>query len=190
MIHSTFELPQGYALERKVDLQKDKKLFFGVSALSIVIAAVVAVVGALIGPAFLAWYESFPLLGWVALLAGMIAYIVAHEAVHGVFIRIYSGKWGNFGFTGAYAYAGSKAYFAKKPYAVIALSPVVFWGVVFVLGCALFPALFWPLHILQIVNLSGAAGDLYIAHVLRRMPPDVLIQDDGVSMAFYTREKK
>ena len=73
------------------------------------------------------------------------------------------------------------------PYAVIALSPVVIWGTVFALVCALCPGLFWPFAILQIINLSGAAGDFYVSWLLGRMPEDVLIRDDGVSMAFYAR---
>lgn len=187
MIQSTFELPQGYALARRVDLQKDRKLFWLVNGLSLTIVVMMIPVGTLMGPAFAAWYRAFPWYGWIGLAAGMIAYIVLHEAVHGVAIRLYSGRWGHFGFTGAYAYAGSKAYFAKKPYAVIALSPVVVWGVVCMLGCALCPALFWPFYIVQIINLSGAAGDYYVSYLLCRLPEDVLIQDDGVSMTFYTR---
>lgn len=189
MIKSTFALPEGYSLRRKVDLEKDKKLFWLVNGLALAITAALVGLGIAVGPSFVAWEDAFPLWGWLALAASMVLYIVAHEAVHGVFIRMYSGKWGNFGFKGAYAYAGSTAYFAKMPYAVIALSPVVLWGAVFAIACAVSEALFWPAYILQIVNLSGAAGDFYVSWLLGKMPEDVLIHDDGTSMAFYTREK-
>lgn len=187
MIKSTMALPEGYALKRRIDLQKDKKLFWLVNGLSLAIALALVLLAVVVGPSFTAWIVTFPWYGYLMLAGGMIAYMVAHEAVHGVMIRYYSGKWGNFGFTGAYAFAGSEAYFAKGPYAVIALSPVVIWGAVFALVCALCPGLFWPFAILQIINLSGAAGDFYVSWLLGRMPEDVLIRDDGVSMAFYAR---
>ena len=64
------------------------------------------------------------------MFGGMVLYIFLHEFVHGIFIKRYSGKKADYGFTGMYAYAGSKPYFNKKSYLVIALAPVVLWGIV------------------------------------------------------------
>ena len=62
-----------------------------------------------------------------ALAAGMIAYIVGHEAVHGVCMWMISRVKPSFGITLMYAYAGSKVYFAKRAYVLIALMPVAVW---------------------------------------------------------------
>ena len=43
---------------------------------------------------------------------------------------------------------------------------------------------------LQIGNLSGAAGDLFVTVKFAGMPKDILVQDSGVSMAVYSRSGK
>ena len=41
---------------------------------------------------------------------------------------------------------------------------------------------------IQLINISGAAGDLFAAVKFSRMPKNILIQDSGVSMrVFYIR---
>lgn len=62
-----------------------------------------------------------------------------------------------------------------------------FWGMVLAALCAAVPAQwFWVLYLVQVTNVSGAAGDLYITWKALRMPAGVLIQDTGAEMAFYT----
>lgn len=116
----------------------------------------------------------------------ILAYLPLHELVHGLFIRRYSGKRAHYGFTWLYAYAGSKAFFCKQDYFIIALSPVVFWGVVFALLAFVLPLpWFWVAYGLEIVNLSGAAGDLYVIGRLCRLPSSLLVQDSGLFMDIY-----
>lgn len=89
----------------------------------------------------------------------MVLYLVLHELVHGICMRAFSGVRPHYGFTGLYAYAGSSAYFGKKPYIVIALAPIVVWGAVLAILNLLVPASwFWPVYFIQIINVSGAAG--------------------------------
>ena len=93
-----------------------------------------------------------------------------------------------YGFTGLYAYAGSESYFYKIPYIIIALAPVVLWGVVLLmLNCAAGTYWFWNIYFIQISNISGAAGDLYVIYSFSKLPRDILIQDTGVSMTVYSR---
>ena len=47
---------------------------------------------------------------------------------------------------------------------------------------------FWVVYFVQIINLSGAAGDIYIAGLMSRLPADILIYDEGVAMNIYARE--
>ena len=44
---------------------------------------------------------------------------------------------------------------------------------------------FWGIYFIQIANLSGAAGDLYVTYLFSRLPSDILVQDVGVSMVVY-----
>ena len=87
-----------------------------------------------------------------------------------------------------YAYAGSDAYFNKKQYVIIALAPVVFFGVVFLLLNLFLPSeWFWTIYLLQIFNLSGAAGDFYMTNLMTKLPADVLVHDSGTAMNIYYR---
>ena len=95
------------------------------------------------------------------------------------------------GFTGLYAYAGSEAYFNKRSYLVIALAPIVVWGVVLLILNFLVPtSWFWCVYFIQVCNVSGAAGDLYVSCKFSRLPADILIRDTGVSMTVYSRAER
>ena len=181
-------LPDGYRLVREVDIQKNKKLSVWLNVAALVIAA-----GMAIGALFLRKSEgSFTvdgttLLVFLGMFVATILYLFAHEGVHGIFIYYFCKKRPQFGFTGFYAYAGQKdAYFSKRHYAVIALAPVVLLGVLLLLLNLLFPAWFWAIYFIQVMNLSGAVGDLYVTALLSKLPADTLCNDDGVSMRFYS----
>jgi hypothetical protein len=189
------ELPNGYKEYKRINLQKNKKLALFVNTLSIVIAALLALLAFRLRPVSLSIFDIFGkapktgalLLRSLALLAAIIAYILCHELTHGVFIRIFSGRRAKYGFTGLYAYAGSDAYFGKRQYLVISLSPAVLFGVLLLLLNIFLPRHFWFVYILQIINLSGAAGDFYVTYLLFRAPADMLSRDEGIEMVFYSR---
>lgn len=101
-------------------------------------------------------------------------------------MKYFGAKKVRYGYTGLYAWAGSSEYFGRRSYAVIALAPLAFWGAVLASLCAAVPAQwFWVLYLVQVANVSGAAGDLYITWKALHMPAEVLIQDTGTEMAFY-----
>ncbi|MBR4067848.1 MAG: DUF3267 domain-containing protein [Clostridia bacterium] len=180
-----WSLPEGYDLYRTIDLAKNQKENTIVSVLSLVLLAVVFALGFLIreDPGA-AGEEYLPVM--VAALAAFFVYIVLHEAAHGIFMWYFSKQKPHFGISLQYAYAGSKAYFRKIPYLIIALAPVVIWGVVFLAVALLTPGVwFWLFWFLLAGNFSGAAGDLYVFWQVSRMQPDILVQDDGVAMRVY-----
>ncbi len=189
-MQSCLQLPPDYRPILTVDLQKDKKLALLINGLSIAIALVLLAPGG----QYVSIASLFDMSGGAplyfarlaVLLAGMVLYMILHELVHGIFMRRYSKAKVRYGFTGLYAFAGSDAYYAKKPYIVIALAPVVVWGLVLAVLCAVVPqSWFWVAYFIQIVNLSGAAGDLYVTLKFRTLPPEILVQDTGVSMTVY-----
>ena len=93
-----------------------------------------------------------------------------------------------YGFTGFYAYAASDGFFHKKHYVIIALSPIVILGCVLLILNFLVPvSWFWIVYIIQVLNISGAAGDLYVTLKMNKMPSDILVQDAGVSMTVYAK---
>ena len=121
------------------------------------------------------------------LAVGFIAYIVLHEAVHGVAMRMCGTKKISFGLKGPYAFAGSNDYYYKKPYIFIALAPVVFWGaVLLVINCFVSAEWFWVVYLIQIGNISGAAGDFYVSARFSKLPADILVRDSGVAMEVFS----
>ena len=187
------EVPEDYRELFSIDLQKDKKLMLLVNLLALAIAAVLFVAGLLAVPIFalfdLASGLGAYILRFAALVVGMIAYIFLHELVHGVFMRHFSGRKPHYGFTGMYAYAGSDACFDRRSYIVIALAPVVIWGLVLAVLAPLVPrSWFWVVYLIQVINLSGAAGDFYVTARFSRLPPDILVRDTGVNMTVFGPE--
>ena len=184
-------LPEGYKEILSVDLQGNKRQLLIVNGAALVISIIMAVIGILIRPIHLATdRDSLTrlMIGMLIIVVGTVLYMVLHEAVHGIFMRAFSEVKPRFGFTGLYAYAGSDAYYAKIPYITIALAPVVIWGIVLLLLNLLIPAYFWSIYFIQITNISGAAGDLYVTLKFMRMPSDILVHDTGVSMTVYGKD--
>jgi len=188
-----FDLPEGYSEIKRVDFLKNKKLALFINAGALVIMAAMFFLGIFFVPLSFTVDagQLVPLLLKAAggLLA-IVLYLIAHEWVHGIFIKKFSGKKAKYGFVGLYAYAGTDAYLNKRHYIVVALAPVVLFGVAF-LALNLFSprAWFWGVYLLQIMNLSGAVGDLYITWLMSRLPADVLTNDEGVAMVIYSKTK-
>ncbi len=185
-------LPADFAPLLSIDLQKQKKLAALVYVISGVMAAALVVLGIFAVPEarffdFSAGYGVY-FLRLLVMVAGLFVYIILHELVHGVFMRLFSRQRVKYGFTSLYAYAGSDAYFDKTSYIIIALAPVVVWGAVLAVICALLPPVwFWPLYVIQINNFAGAAGDFYVTVRFARLPRDILVRDTGVSMTVFAK---
>lgn len=179
------ELPNDYKELEHIDLQKDKKMAFLVNGIGMVIMVVAFFIGHALVP-ITELYRTNGITPWVAILVGTILYMVLHELVHGIFMWHYSKQKPFYGFTGMYAYAGSNCYFNKKSYIVIALAPIVIWGIVLLILNLIFrETWFWVIYFIQICNLSGAAGDLYVSYRFSKLPEDILINDIGVGMTIY-----
>lgn len=191
-------LPEGYAEAFKINIQTDKKLALIINGLALIIMLACLLAGYIISPYGLydlfadiaagAWWG--PILECAALLAAIMGYMVLHELVHGITMLHYGATRVRYGFTGMYAYAGSEDdYFAKKPYIVIALAPIVVWGAVLLIINLLVPAnWFWFVYLIQVTNLSGAAGDLYVVWRFSKLPADILVKDTGYEMTVYSKQ--
>lgn len=187
------QLPEGYREIYSINLQKDKKSFWFLNLLSFVIFAAMAVPMHFAVPVTLL-FDMSQGMGMYWLRFGMMllliaVYMVLHELVHGVTMKLCGTKKIQYGFTGAMAYAGSEDYYDKKSYIIIALAPVVFWGIVIAIINPFVPASwFWVVYMVQITNVSGAVGDLFVTVKFSRMPKDILVQDCGIGMTVYSKE--
>lgn len=190
---SVYKLPEGYKQIFSINLQKNKKIAVLINILALVIAVILAVIGHFIVPIS----ELFSMddgigmyaLRFIVMIVGMIAYIILHELVHGITMKHFGCQKVKYGFTGIYAFAGCDDYFCKKEYIIIALAPVIVWGIVLAVINAFVPGeWFWVVYFIQISNISGAAGDAYVTLKFSKMPKDILVKDIGVGMTVYSAE--
>lgn len=183
-------LPEGYVKLFSVDLKNDKKTAAIVNVIGLLIMVALAVPMHFYIPIHTLFDMSSGMGAYAArficMLVLMVVYMVLHELVHGITMKLYGTKKVNYGLTLMYAYAGSQDYYGKKSYLVIALAPVVLLGIVIGVVNALVPVQwFWVVYMLQLCNLSGAAGDLYVTARFMRLPKDILVNDTGVAMTVY-----
>jgi hypothetical protein len=189
------EMPKGYELLRTIDLQKDKKLALIVNGLGLAIMVVMVAIAWFFVP-ITTFYEGVSSLFSLIFKMGMIlvalvVYIIGHELIHGVYMKKFSGVKPKYGFTGLYAYAGSSAFFDRRSYLIIAMAPVALFGALFmVLNFALPVGWFWFVYFLQIMNISGAAGDFYVSVYMSKLPRTILVRDSGVSMEVFAQSAK
>ena len=186
-------LPEGYREIFSLDLKKQWKPALLVNALAAVLFFAMAVPMHF----YIPFYSLFRTAEGVTvfnpktitLFLGSVVYIILHEAVHGIAMKICGTKKVKYGFTGAYAYAGSSDFYDKSGYIFIALAPVVLWGIVLALLSLCVPGRWlWVVYFIQITNISGAAGDFYVTYKFSRMPKDILVTDYGVGMRVYSME--
>ena len=190
-------LPEDYRQIADIDLQKNKKLMLLVNGIALAIMLAM-IIPALFFVPFSTVYgdESLPgmdrilmlLIKLLATLAALAVYIVLHELVHGICMKAITKVKPRYGFTGIYAFAASDAYFGKGAYLLIALAPVVLWGIVLAVLLPFIPASwFWVVYFVQIQNISGAAGDIYVTYRMLKMPKDILVFDSGTAMKVYSK---
>ena len=193
-MHCVQTLPADCRQIYAVDLQKNKKLALGINALALAVSLLMIVGMAFVVPiSTLFAVQDGPsgmLLRLAVLCVGIVVYVILHEWVHGQSMKFFGARKVTFGFTGLYAYAGSKEdYFTKGAYLVIALAPLVVWGLVLlVVNLQVGREWFWVVYLIQIMNISGAMGDVFVAVKFAWMPRNILINDDGVSMRVYLPE--
>ncbi len=186
-------LPDNYKKLYSINLQKDKKLALIINAIAFLICAImVAAMWKTYSITML--FDMSDGLGlyiirFAVLVIGSIVYIILHELVHGIFMKCFSGMKVKYGFTGMYAYAGSEAYFSKRDYIIIALAPIVIWGIVLAVINMIVPdSWFWVVYFIQIFNISGAAGDIFVTAKFLKLPDDILVNDTGYEMTVYKKE--
>ena len=190
-MHCIQNLPGGYRECLRVDLQTDKKAALAVNGAAAALMAALVLLGFFLVPI----REMFSLedgvgiyiLRFAVMLFGMAAYFVLHELTHAAAMKLCGAGKLRFGFTGLYAFAGSEGdYFDKRAYRLIALAPLVLWAVLLTAGLLAVPrSWFWVLWLIQVTNIAGSAGDVYVTLRFASLPDTVWIRDTGVAMTVY-----
>lgn len=181
----------GYKECTKIDLVKNKKEALLVNIYGIIIMVVMAVFIPLLIMGGIIEFNletTFPLF-FIVLLISLILYIPLHEIVHGIVLKNYTDEKLSFGWKLVYAYCGSKeAVVDRKEYYAVALAPLLVFSVVFISLMFLNPSLSLVWYVMEIMNVSGSVGDIYVSIKLRKEKSrDILITDSGTDMIFWSR---
>ena len=177
-------LPLHYRGILRIDLQHNKKTALLVNISTLIILGVLLLLG------FLALYD-LSTIKWTSIMttaaaASVIAYMVLHECIHGIFMWVFSGVRPKFGYTLLYAYTGSDVLFGKRRYMCISLAPLLVSGLLLTVFMVFTPVqVSLLLYIIQCINISGSFGDIYVTYKVSQLPRDILVRDAGVNMAIY-----
>lgn len=184
MIGNTNVLPPRYGVHTTVDLKADRKVAAAIQVVFVAIAVVSVGLALILG---------FPLSGgfgtWVNFAVMVIAcllYMVIHELTHAGFLYLFSRTRPAFALRIPYLVVGGRGYLNTRSFIVVALAPVVVWGVILVILQVTLPAqFFFSVYIVTILNFAGSAGDYFQAYAVAKLPPIALIQDDGTATTVY-----
>ena len=181
------QLPYGYRKALSLDLQTDRKLRIKITASAVLIILFMGLYGNSIQPIQRYFRGNLNQVAYAFL--GIILYLILHEVVHGFFMWIFGRHPAQFGLSMPFTSARSQIYFNKSQYMIIALAPIVIWGLVLWGLCAsnLKSDWFWTFYIIEIINISGAASDVYVAGKFLQLSPDVLIRDEGTAINVYVK---
>ena len=185
-------LPDDYREIYSVNLQKDKKVAIFIIVLALLIFAVMVIPMNSFVPISTLFNMETGLLNYClrffVLIISLLIYMCLHEFIHCITMKAFGTQKVKYGFTGIYAFAGSDDYYDKKSYITIALAPVVvFLFVLAAINLIVPQDWFWVVYILQICNIAGAAGDIFVTIKFAKMPKNIVVRDSGVGMTVYSK---
>lgn len=195
-MQATKQLPANYQLHKTLDLGQ-KRWTIGLNVLTFPLFAlfgwlfirIVALIhppfgcclNAIIGDAM----SSIAFLLSVA--GGVVAIIVLHELVHGLFFWMFTRERPTFGFKGLYAFAGAPAWhLPRNQMLLVTLAPLLLLSLVGILAIP-FASLSLALGLILMMsfNAAGAVGDLVSAVWLLAQPGSVLVRDNGTALTTF-----
>ncbi len=187
--------PAGYTLIRRFLLFEQRAfIWLNIAAVAIFMLALALILGLLLGyqrlgaPLVIAGLpDALPMWAYFALLVGTL---LLHEALHGLAMWAYGGR-PRFGIkiTRLVLFTTSNAFFTRQAYLTVSLAPLV--------GISAFglPLMFilpggvaiW-IGIIVAMNIASSVGDLWMAAVIVRYPPDTLFRDEATGMSIFAPE--
>ena len=179
------KLPAGYKEQLNLNIQNNKNLKYGIPIWAIIIFLIMGYNGNQIQS--IKRYLRGDLHQIAYVFIGIILYMILHESVHAIFMRLLGRERAHVGLKGPYSYASSSIYFGKLEYQIIALAPSLIWGVVLTVLCTMnhHTDWFWTFYLIQIVNITGAVSDLYVVFRFVGLPSSSLVRDSGTAIIVY-----
>lgn len=170
----------------EMDFEKDRRLYCLINGMAIVILIASYMLFRFMFPDARAVFSFLPI---SLFILSCFLYLILHELCHGLFIRILTGSRPRYGIRLPYLFASSPDFIAKSHHIVIALAPAVCFFMLLLSLSLLLPRHAWFTNTLNAINLSGSAGDFFVAWYLafKRREKGIFVKDDGVSFSIYLK---
>jgi predicted metal-dependent HD superfamily phosphohydrolase len=122
------------------------------------------------------------------LIVGLLAVLILHELLHGLFFWIYTRERPQFGFRLVYAYASAPEwYIPRNQFIVTGLAPFVGLTLAGLIALPLVPdGLVAELLALMSFNAAASVGDLIMVGWLLSEPATAMVRDVGTQITTYT----
>ena len=193
--HFVAALPENYREVYRIDA-REKRFGLVMNAVALLVLAVVlAVAVPLIGPdrilADLQGSLGRTVVILLAFMVSMIAYIILHELVHGLFYHLLTHRKLTFGLSWSCAFCGVPDIWVTRRTALYALLAPFVTFTLLLLPLTILHGMYMPLAglfsaFLLGLHLGGCSGDLYVTWLLlfRYRTSDLLMRDTGPEQTF------
>lgn len=191
--HVQKDIPQEYRKVFCFQVMEEYETLRELSRLEILITAVMILIGVNLVPisSFVEREKFLLVIVKGILTAGsVIVYLGLHEYTHILVMHLFGAKTAKIKMDSSIVCTSCEEYFDRFAYFFVLFSPLVLWGIVLALVCAVVPqSWFWVLFPVLIANFAGASSDLFAAYQLIKIKGLVFVKDEGVVLTIYGKEK-
>ena len=185
------DLPEGYRLQRSLNLKENKRTYF-----TLVLTAVFAACAMVVAMSFFVPVSSYfeansRSMAYGAFLTGAVAYILLHELTHCLILKRYRAENVKTSFLSLASYPKSSSYISKNAYVKTALAPLILFGAVLLILNFLVPSrFFWLVYMLQTLNVMGSIPDIFVVFLISRRPPETLVLCVDSDICIFTKQSQ
>ena len=185
---NTTKLPEGYEEIYKIDLKNDKKKAMFIHITVFVIAILMIIIGMIFVPITTFFdYPVFLFIKFLVIIVGLILCIVLQNLLSILILKCFAKTKTNIGLSNGFSYVGSDIYFNKKSYIATGFAPMIIIIALFlIINVIAGIGWFWCIYIIQVYCISSSFSHIYVTYKLSKLPKDILIKDDGLSMTVYS----
>lgn len=190
-MYAQINKPKKLKDKKKIDIAENKKTKLCIYGAAAAVSILMVVIGLLIEPISTLFETTgvmMLVLRFVIVIALLAACLYLHEYIHVITIKKLSGETCKIDFRKLYACVLTDSYFSKRGYLIVCFAPVAIIGILLLLLMIILPSkCFWILYIAEILNIAGAAGDVYTAIILLKEKSGLWIKDEVNYITYWKR---
>ena len=190
-MYAQINKPKKLKEKKRIDIAENKKTQMYIYGAAAAVSIIMIVIGLLIEPISTLFDTTGVItliLRFVIVIAILAACLYLHEYIHALTIKKLSGETCKIDFRKIYACVLTDSYFSKRGYLIVSFAPVAIIGVILLLLMIILPSkCFWILYVAEILNIAGAAGDVYTAILLLKEKDGLWIKDEVNYITYWKR---